>query len=92
MELQPQYFQANRSRSLGDLTGRPEPTGLLIDSEVYYGIAILIRREQECAGGIDGEISWSSALGRFMTDVGQLAGLSADPIDDDAVVAPIRSE
>jgi hypothetical protein len=71
------------------VAGCPQNTRLRMDPECNHGVRILICRQQQRAGRMDGEIARPNALRRLMPHQRQLPGLRVNSVDGDAVVPPV---
>src|SRR5579884_3464504 len=75
--------------NVGDLPGRRELAGCLVDVVRDDGIRSLIGREEESATRVDGKVPGSPPPGRFVPDVAELAVRVVDGKNHDAVVSTI---
>src|SRR5665647_1605417 len=83
-------FHTHRRRHRRDMPGRFERSALLVETEEHNRVAVLVSCQQESPFRIQREIPRSSSLARGMADQTEQTARAVDPVDDDAVVTPIR--
>ena len=84
-------FQTNRRGEFQQIAVLDELAGLFVNAECCDGIAVLVADQQKLSRRINAEISRPVAARGFVADQTQLAGAFVNRIDNDAVMAAIRS-